>query len=221
MKQKIFFIINIILLVVVFGLFFKAKKIQNETKTMFDDITQVDSVNKRTTKIYYDQTIQSLKTENKELYDSLKQYEKQLDLVIKLKYENKGEITKVVTNTERDTTRTLETFTYNNNENDSLEYELKIGSYEEPKWYSLKYKVTDNILITNKSEGNMNQMDITTDNGLVTEVDVVKVEEKSSIWDKIAVGPTVGVGYAPISKRVEPFVGVSVTYNLFKKKKKK
>lgn len=185
-----------------------------------DKIVKVDSVNKKTTVIYSDNKLKELKQENKQLYDSLKKYKKKLDLVILAKYENKGEIKRVDIDTTRDITRKLETYKYKNTQKDSLEYELNIGAYEEPKWYSLKYKIKDNILITNKHDGNRNQLDIKTDNGLVTDVTVIHPKKKASVFDKIAIGPSVGFAYGINSRKVEPYIGVSVTYNLFNKTKK-
>lgn len=185
-----------------------------------DKIVKVDSVNKKITAIYSDNELKDLKQENKQLYDSLKKYKKKLDLVILAKYENKGEIKRIDVDTTRDITRKLETYTYKNNQKDSLEYELNIGAYEEPKWYSLKYKIKDNILVTNRHDGNRNQLDIKTDNGLVTDVTVIHPKKKVSVFDKVAIGPSVGFAYGINSKKVEPYIGVSVTYNLFNKTKK-
>lgn len=46
-------------------------------------------------------------------------------------------------------------------------------------------------------------------------VEITKyVERKKTVWDKFSIGVGVGYGYGLKNKDIEPFVGISLTYNL-------
>lgn len=182
-----------------------------------------------------DKELKDLKNENRELYDSLEMYKEKLDYVIQFSYAKDYKtdtvwITKTKTKTvytpveiekykeeiRKDTT--IVTYEYSNNKNDSINYNLKIGSQTEPKWYSLDMHVSDKFTIVNKKDGETNTTNIESGNkGEITDITVFNKKQKTRVMNKIAIGPSISFGYDFANKRMAPTVGVSVTYNLFGK----
>ena len=112
----------------------------------------------------------------------------------------------------------VETFTYSNkNQNDSLNYNLSIGSITEPSWYKLDISVGDKFTIINKkTSDNNNQTIISSGNGgLIEDVTAFNKKEKKNIWNNFSTGPTIGVGYGTIGHSFDIYVGVGVTYKVW------
>lgn len=242
MKQKIVSVLkkiwqeknNIIYTLIALGIIFCGFLVykscgESVNKTEYVDSTGVHHVE------YNSSDFSALKKENKQLYDSLKQYKNQIDYLVQFNY-NKGYNTgKVITKT---TTKEVpvyikdesgkyveyneeaKTYEYKNEPNDTLQYNLKINSTREPNWYELNVKTYDKITIVNKDDGNnKNHLTINTDNKAdVSDVTVFKKKEKKHIMNVISVGPTVGYGYSLKSHKLEPFIGISISYNIFGKK---
>ena len=175
--------------------------------------------------MYYAERISSLKKSNKELYDSLKMYKDQIDLVTQFKYEKEYNLDTVHTKKEKDIQKeskdTVEkVYEYTNKDNDSITYKLKIGSYTEPNWYKLDVKVSNQFTIVNKQlwDGE-NQLTIDTKyDGTISNVTVLKNNTKT-FWDNFSVGPTVAAGYDFINNKPAIVVGVGVTWKInFNKK---
>lgn len=199
-----------------------------KTKPSIEYIDSTGTYNK----IYTDGTFNDLKKENKALYDSLKAYKDEIDFLVHFKYDKDYNTGKVITNNTvtkeivyvkdedgnyKEVIEEPVTYEYQNKPNDSIEYKLKINSLKEPNWYSLNVHVKDNITIVNKDKGDgNNQITIKTDNNAdVSNTTVFKKKEKKNIFNKIAIGPTIGYGYTFKSKKLEPYIGISVTYNIF------
>ena len=221
-KNNIFYII---LFVVIGFLIYKICSIsasQDEVKAEMEHYA-----NNVYTKIYYDEEIETLKKENRELYDSIKKYKDEIDYLIQFKYEKKFS-TGIVEIEKEDSVieekvNTITTFEYENNENDTLKYNLKIGSTVEPNWYSLDFTLSDNFTIVNKKINDINKIEIKSDNeGLIDNTTIIRKKEKYNFFDHIAIGPSVTCGYDFAKKESEFIVGFSITYDisdLFKKKK--
>ena len=163
-----------------------------------------------------DETIKQLKKENKELYDSIKTYKDNVKFVTQFKYK-KIYVTDTVY-VSKDNIDKVETFTYTNkNQNDSLNYNLSIGSITEPSWYKLDISVGDKFTIINKkTNDNNNQTIISSGNGgLIEDVTAFNKKEKKSIWNNFSTGPTIGVGYGTIGHSFDIYVGVGVTYKVW------
>ena len=180
-----------------------------------------------------DKELKDLKSENRELYDSLEMYKEKLDYVIQFSYSKNYKTDTVwITKTKKVYTpvevekykeeirndSTIMTYEYSNDPNDSINYNLKIGSQTEPKWYALDMHVSEKFTIVNKKEGETNITNIESDNkGEITDITVFNKEQKTRVMNKIAIGPSISFGYDFANKRMAPTVGVSVTYNLFGK----
>lgn len=209
------------------ALVFMLGRCSNNGKKL-DEVEYVDS-SKTYHKQYYEGGFQDLKKENKVLYDSLKKYKDQIDFVLQFDYDKTYHTGKVITKSNNSsidktfkTTNTsnineAKTYEYGNKPNDSIEYKLKINSYTEPNWYSLDFKLHDKVTVVNKDQGNgINHLTVNTSNKAdVSNTTVMKKKRKKSIFNKIAIGPTVGYGYTFKSKKIEPYIGISVTCNIF------
>ena len=217
------------LAIIVIG-FWAYKSCQGKfNKTEYVDSTGVHHVE------YNSSDFSALKKQNKQLYDSLKQYKNQIDYLIQFNY-NKGYNTgKVITKT---TTKEVpvyikdnsgnyveyneeaKTYEYKNEPNDTLQYNLKINSTREPNWYELNVKTHDKITIVNKDEGNnKNHLTINTDNKAdVSDVTVFKKKEKKHIMNVISIGPGIFYGYDVKQHKTTYGIGITLSYNIFGKK---
>lgn len=166
--------------------------------------------------IHYEQEIDNLSKLNKELYDSLKIYKNQIDYLVQFKYEKKYDTGIIKTDTVKeivhDKDSVIKTFEYSSS-NDTLTYNLKIGSVEKPEWYSLNFGVTDKFTIVNKKFDNFNKTDIES-NGEISDVTILKKKEKKNIFDNISIGPSITMGYDIAKKEPEFIIGFSITYDL-------
>lgn len=182
-----------------------------------EDIEYTDSVG-RYHKVYKDEDFKALKDENKALYDSLKEYRDQITYLINFKAKNEYKTDTVYTSNEVSDTVKAETYEYTNEPNDTMAYTLRVHAEKEPIWYSLDITTNSEYTIVNKSyDDDMNHVTIEGD-GEITDVTVFKRKEKRGVMDRLSVGPSIGVGYDPLGKRVSPTIGISVTYDILRKK---
>lgn len=212
-----------LLIFVICLLMYKLHTISKITEEQIVEIEQFDETEGMYTKLYYDQTIESLKKENKELYDSLKAYKDEIDYLVQFNYEKEYSTGKVEIEKNDTVKEEVKTFEYSNEQNDTLEYDLKIGSITEPSWYSIDFKLSDKFTIVNKKMEDANKIEISTDNkGMINNTTVLRKKEKYNLLDNIALGPSITCGYDFAKKEPEFIVGVAITYDithLFKKKK--
>ena len=191
-------------------------------------LTTKNTDDNKTTAIVYEQKLESLKKTNKELYDSLKIYKDEIDYLVQFKHskeyvvqETIKPVEEVETSTDSTEIKVIEAvkeFVYENKEpNDTLTYQLKIGSTVEPNWYSIKFKVSEKFTVVNKQINGINETTIapSTSSGVVSDVTVLKQKEKFKIKDRIAVGPSITAGYGLINRQFDIMVGVSVTFDLW------
>lgn len=212
-----------LLIFVICLLMYKLHTISKITEEQIVEIEQFDETEGMYTKLYYDQTIESLKKENKELYDSLKSYKDEIDYLVQFNYEKEYSTGKVEIEKNDTVKEEVKTFEYTNEPNDTLEYDIKIGSVTEPSWYSIDFKLSDKFTIVNKKMEDANKIEISTDNkGMINNTTVLRKKEKYNFLDNIALGPSITCGYDFAKKEPEFIVGVAITYDithLFKKKK--
>lgn len=214
-----------ILITVIIGLvaYFNYRLGQKQRK--IDEIEYTDSTGTYN-KLYYEAKFASLKKQNKELYDSLKQYKDKIDYIVQFYHEkeyNTGQvhakpniIDSVVYDTIPYTVPPIaKTYEYTSEPNDTFQYKLNVNSFTEPNWYSIQAKVKNKFTIVNKEEGGMNHITIEPGNGgTITNPTVWKKKEKRSLWDRFSFGPGVTAGYDPINKQFGVVVGASATFDL-------
>lgn len=200
-----------------------------KNKQKMDEIEFIDSSSVYN-KIYYETTINSLKKDNKELYDSLKKSKDKIDFLIQFTAKKEYDTGKVHVKpgkaTKKDTVyinnpitakeEAYYTYEYKGNPSDTLNYSLQVNAKEEPRWYRLNMKTSEKYTIVNKEyENGMNHVTVNGGNGNdISNVTVFKKKEKNSFLKRFAVGPTISYGYNVQDKKLSPIIGVGVTFNL-------
>lgn len=223
-KKYSSWIIALLLTIVVFLIAYFNYKLEQKQRKI-DEIEYTDSTGTYN-KLYYEAKFASLKKQNKELYDSLKQYKDKIDYIVQFYHEkeyNTGQvhtkpniIDSVVYDTIPYTVPPIaKTYEYVSEPNDTFQYKLNVNSFTEPNWFSIQAKVKNKFTIVNKEEGGMNHITIDPGNGgTITNPTVWKKKEKRSLWDRFSFGPGVTVGYDPINKQFGVVVGASATFDL-------
>jgi hypothetical protein len=211
-------IIYFILICVIGFLSYTIFKLQLKAEEELVMIEEIKNTNKenQASFVHYEQEIDNLSKLNKNLYDSLKIYKNQIDYLVQFKYEKKYDTGVIRTDTVKEIIHNkdsvIKTYEYVNT-NDTLAYNLKIGSAEKPEWYSLDFKVSDKFTIVNKKFDNFNKTDIES-NGIIDDVTILKKKEKKNLFDNISIGPSITMGYDIAKKEPEFIVGFSITYDL-------
>lgn len=204
-------IIIIILFIIAAFLTYKVYVLNEVSHTQVEEIHKQDNEKNRYTIIYYDQTIESLKKRNKELYDSIKIFKEQIDYLINFKYEKEYIFDTIYCDTTKHDS--IHVYEYENNDNDTLTYNLKIGSVVEPNWYKFRLKLQDEFTIINTKDGKLNNTTIESNNGNVSDVTIIKTN-KTKFLDNFVIGPSINAGYDVINKNFGINVGFSVTYKI-------
>ena len=226
LKHKCFYVV-LILFIITCGLSWFAKKEYDHSRKLVEEVEYIDSLN-RYNRIYYDKTFNELKKENKELYDSLKDYKDQITVLIQFKHEKEYNTGKVTTKpTIKDSIvydtisitipQVAKTFEYISEPNDTFQYKLNINSFTEPNWYSLQAKVSNKFTIVNKQDSpdGPNHITIGNDNGgTISDVTVFKKKEKRKFLTRFSFGPAVTAGYDVINKQWGIMAGASITFDL-------
>jgi hypothetical protein len=222
-KQKCFYIIFALFLITC-GLIWYSYHQYNKSIKLVDEIEYYDSLNNYN-KVYYSKTFSSLRKENKELYDSLKQYKDKIDYIVQFYHEkeyNTGQVhTKpnIIDSVVYDTIlvsvpQIAKTYEYLSEPNDTFQYKLNVNSFTEPNWYSIQAKVKNKFTIVNKEEGGANHITINPENGGTITNPTVFKKKKAKFLDRFAVGPGATVGYDPINKKWGATIGVTVAYKI-------
>lgn len=225
-KEKCIYVV-IILFLMVCGLVWFAYDCKEKTNSLVEEVEYYDSLH-RYNKIYYSKSFSALKKENKQLYDSLKQYKDKIDFILEFTHEsshNTGVVTTkpvIKDSVVHDTVplvvpQIARTYEYKGEQTDTFQYKLNVNSYTEPLWYSLDVKVKNKFTIVNKEVDGTNHLVIDPHgNGTVDDVTVFHKDKKKTVWDRISVGPSVTAGYDVINKKWGIMAGASVTFDLTK-----
>jgi hypothetical protein len=225
-KEKCIYLVLALFFLTLGLLYFSYGQVQKSHK-LVEEVEYIDSLN-RYNKIYYDKAFKELKKENKELYDSLKEYKDQITVLIQFKHEkeyNTGKVTtkpiikdSIVYDTIPITIpQVAKTFEYTSEPNDTFQYKLNVNSFTEPNWYSLQAKVSNKFTIVNKQDtpDGPNHITIGNDNGgTISDVTVFKKKEKRKFLNRFSFGPAVTAGYDVINKQWGIMAGASVTFDL-------
>lgn len=181
----------------------------------------------KTVIINRDQSKFQLRWGNPELYDSIKSLSKRfadVEYALQLEYRksHKGDTVYVMKSDDANGTPGNEPKTYRYGEDsDSVRYELSIGSTVEPDWYKLDFEVKDKITVVAVDNGDGVETIITTENGgEITNGDSYH-GKRGKFINNVCFGPSIGVGYDPTKNNFGVTIGVSVTYDLFGKFKKR
>lgn len=215
------YVIYIILLFIISFLCYRVYTLNEKAETHYLEFCEYENANKYNV-IFYDQTIASLKKTNKELYDSIKHYKDEIDYLLQLKAEKEYIFDTVyIKNIIEEEKAKEQVFEYKNEENDTLNYKLTIGSLYEPNWYQLQLMISDEFTIVNRrfDDESKNITEIFSSNGsTITDVTAFKPKEKETFFSNFVFGPSINFGYDIMNKNFGVNVGFSITYNLNKKK---
>ena len=224
--QKCFYLVLALFLITCGLVWFSYGQVK-ETDRLVEEVEYYDSLNKYN-KLYYDKTFDMLKKDNKELYDSLKEYRNKVSFLIQFTHEknyNTGKVTtkpKVKDSIVYDTIpvtipQVAKTYEYTSEPNDTFQYKLNVNSFTEPLWYSMQAKVKNKFTIVNKQDSPDGSNHITIDphgNGTISDVTVFKKSEKRGFWKRFGVGPAVTAGYDVVNKQWGITAGAAVTFDL-------
>ena len=225
-KEKCFYVV-LALFLITCGLIWFSSRQYESSKKLIEEVEYYDSLNNYN-KVYYSKTFKELKKENKELYDSLKQYKDKIDFIVQFTHEKNYQTGKIETKPNvvdsviYDTIKVSETlmaktYEYNSESNDTFQYKLNINSYTEPNWYSLNVRTKNKFTIVNKEEDGINHITIgSNNNGNISNVTVFNKKEKRKFLSRFSVGPSVTAGYDIVNKQWGIMAGVSVTFDLTK-----
>ena len=179
-------------------------------------LTSKNTDDNKSTTIVYEQKLESLKKINRDLYDSLKIYKDEIDYLVQFKYKKDYVIQDTITKIDTTNINEINEYTYSNKEkNDTLNYQLKIGSKIEPNWYTINFKIADKFTIVNKKINDINETTIApSTNGNVSNVTVIKKKEKKSLLENISFGPSITAGYCLGNRNFDVVVGVSAVWKI-------
>ena len=192
-----------------------------------EKIDEIEFINKQHQyrKLYYEKEINSLKKDNRELYDSIKDYKNQVSWLVQFKYEKEYDTGVVNVKPKADDSLSsapkpeVKEYTYKSELNDTMNYNLTVGSEKELAWYRLKVTLSDKFTIINRENGELNDVTIGGEHqGNITDVTVFTKKKKQSIFSRFAIGPSIGYSYDFKSKSFGPTLSISLTYNLAKTK---
>ena len=163
-------------------------------------------------KIYESQTIESLKKENRELYDSIRRLndvESAIDIRYKYKY-----VTDTITKTEF-VYNTNDSVYHYHNDNDTITCDIDVKA-NNIEWIQNRFTINDRFMIINREKDGMNQTFI--NHGENTTVDAVdtwhRIEDKQKWHKNFHLGIQAGFGYGVFNRKPDIFIGVGVSYDL-------
>ena len=163
-------------------------------------------------KIYESQTIESLKKENRELYDSIKRLN-DVESAIEIRYKYKY-VTDTVTKTEF-VYNTNDSVYHYHNDNDTITCDIDVKA-NNLEWIQNRFTINDRFMIINREKDGMNQTFI--NHGENTTVDAVdtwhRIEDKQKWHKNFHLGIQAGFGYGVFNRKPDIFIGVGVSYDL-------
>ena len=163
-------------------------------------------------KIYESQTIESLKKENRELYDSIKRLN-DVESAIEIRYKYKY-VTDTITKTEF-VYNTNDSVYHYHNDNDTITCDIDVKA-NNLEWIQNRFTINDRFMIINREKDGMNQTFIK--HGENTTVDAVdtwhRIEDKQKWYKNFHLGIQAGFGYGVFNRKPDIFIGVGVSYDL-------
>ena len=163
-------------------------------------------------KIYESQTIESLKKENRELYDSIKRLN-DVESAIEIRYKYKY-VTDTITKTEF-VYNTNDSVYHYHNDNDTITCDIDVKA-NNLEWIKNRFTINDRFMIINREKDGMNQTFI--NHGENTTVDAVdtwhRIEDKQKWHKNFHLGIQAGFGYGVFNRKPDIFIGVGVSYDL-------
>ena len=190
-------------------LIFQLHQSKQSTRHLTEEISYYTDSLHTYTSLYPSASFNSLKRENKELYNEVKRL-KDLKEVIKYKYRTEYRTDTIYISNLSDDVINNDTTYRLSNETDSISYSLLANVTGKLNYYKLYFKLSDTFKITRQEDNRFNRLNISSDNGRI---------EGVTRWQKrtprLNVGLNAGIGYGILSKRPDLFVGVGFCFNFF------
>ena len=190
-------------------LIFQLHQSKQSTRHLTEEISYYTDSLHTYTSLYPSASFNSLKRENKELYNEVKRL-KDLKEVIKYKYRTEYRTVTIYISNPSDEVINKDTTYRLSNETDSISYSLLANVTGKLNYYKLYFKLSDTFKITRQEDNRFNRLNISSDNGRI---------EGVTRWQKrtprLNVGLNAGIGYGILSKRPDLFVGVGFCFNFF------
>ena len=190
-------------------LIFQLHQSKQSTRHLTEEISYYTDSLHTYTSLYPSASFNSLKRENKELYNEVKRL-KDLKEVIKYKYRTEYRTDTIYISNPSDEVINKDTTYRLSNETDSISYSLLANVTGKLNYYKLYFKLSDTFKITGQEDNRFNRLNISSDNGRI---------EGVTRWQKrtprLNVGLNAGIGYGILSKRPDLFVGVGFCFNFF------
>lgn len=190
-------------------LIFQLHQSKQSTRHLTEEISYYTDSLHTYTSLYPSASFNSLKRENKELYNEVKRL-KDLKEVIKYKYRTEYRTDTIYISNPSDEVINKDTTYRLSNETDSISYSLLANVTGKLNYYKLYFKLSDTFKITRQEDNRFNRLNISSDNGRI---------EGMTRWQKrtprLNVGLNAGIGYGILSKRPDLFVGVGFCFNFF------
>ena len=163
-------------------------------------------------KIYESQTIENLRKENRELYDSIRRLN-DVESAIEIRYKYKY-VTDTITKTEF-VYNTNDSIYHYHNDNDTITCDIDVKA-NNLEWIQNRFTINDRFMIINREKDGMNQTFI--NHGENTTVDAVdtwhRIEDKQKWYKNFHLGIQAGFGYGVFNRKPDIFIGVGVSYDL-------
>lgn len=160
-------------------------------------------------KIYESQTIEALKKENKELYDSIKQL-KDVESAVEVKYVYKYK-TDTIRVTEFKEIEKDSLYRYEL-DNDTIQFNVDLKA-KNLEWMKTDFKINDKFVLINRESDGLNKTTVTgSPNVDIVNVDTWHRKDKLKWNERFVVSPQVGVGVGLFNKNLDVYVGVGVSY---------
>lgn len=190
-------------------LIFQLHQSKQSTRHLTEEMSYYTDSLHTYTSLYPSASFNSLKRENKELYNEVKRL-KDLKEVIKYKYRTEYRTDTIYISNPSDEVINKDTTYRLSNETDSISYSLLANVTGKLNYYKLYFKLSDTFKITRQEDNRFNRLNISSDNGRI---------EGVTRWQKrtprLNVGLNAGIGYGILSKRPDLFVGVGFCFNFF------
>ena len=174
-------------------LIFQLHQSKQSTRHLTEEISYYTDSLHTYTSLYPSASFNSLKRENKELYNEVKRL-KDLKEVIKYKYRTEYRTDTIYISNPSDEVINKDTTYRLSNETDSISYSLLANVTGKLNYYKLYFKLSDTFKITRQEDNRFNRLNISSDNGRI---------EGVTRWQKrtprLNVGLNAGIGYGILS----------------------
>lgn len=159
-------------------------------------------------KIYESQQIETLKKENKALYDSIKNLQN-VESAIEIKYVYKH---KTDTITVKEFVQLPDSVYHYEQKNDTIDYHIDIKA-KDLEWMQSDFKVNDKFIIVNRELDGLNQTIVTgSQNVNIENVDAWHRKNTPKWYERFTVSPQIGVGIGLFQKKADIYVGVGIGF---------